>query len=337
MLQLFQSIFGTGTDATSPYPPGLIERAIERAVDGTDPRLRALSGYQKKLRGPVVHAIDYVVALVNRLPAPLELSRAGYGSDPELTAFFASPEHLHEVLGRDATLNQWLKSPEGKVGHITMLLLMEQHERQVFGVALEGETLRHDVAQTTVSFAAHRLVDPAGAESETRRLLMRRCFDHLLTLALARIATAHAERGELERERELLRRKHAALAAGRWGFDAGGSGPPPDPQALQDQLADIQSQLQALGTGGGLLTAHLDIVADVLTQAERQLWGARTPLVVDRMGIKQTQASATAAQLDLAVVHNVAGRQLVARLVGVARAELPPPRDWLREAQQFLG
>jgi hypothetical protein len=36
-------------------------------------------------------------------------------------------------------------------------------------------------------------------------------------------------------------------------------------------------------------------------------------------------------------VHNVAGRSLVARLVGVARAELPPPRDWLREAQRALG
>jgi hypothetical protein len=55
------------------------------------------------------------------------------------------------------------------------------------------------------------------------------------------------------------------------------------------------------------------------------------------MGIRQTQASATAAQLDLAVVHNVAGRSLVARLVGVTRAELPPPRDWLREAQRALG
>jgi hypothetical protein len=166
---------------------------------------------------------------------------------------------------------------------------------------------------------------------------MRRSFDHLLTLALARIATAHTERGELERERELLRRKHAALASGRWGFDAGGNEQPPDPQTLQQQLADIESQLQGLGTGAGLLTTHLDIVAAVLMQPEHQLWGARTPLVVDRMGIKQTQASATATPLDLAVVHNVAGRSLVARLVGVARAELPPPRDWLREAQRVLG
>jgi hypothetical protein len=338
MLQLFQSFFGAATDRAAPYPAELIERAIERAVDGTDPRLRALSGYQRKLRAAVIHAIDHVVALVDGLPAPLALSGGAYAVDPEVTAFFASGEHVRELIGRNATLNQWLKSADGSgVESIVTLLLMEQHERQVFGAALEGDTVLHDVAQTTVSFAKHRLVDPTGAESETRRLLKRRAFDHLLTLALARIATAHAERGELERERELLRRKHAALATGRWGFDEGGNDPPPDPQTLQQQLTEIQSQLQALGTGAGLFTAHLDVVVDVLMQAEKHFWSAPEPLVVDRMGIKQSQASALAPQITLTVLQNAAGRRLVARLVSVTRAELPPPRDLLREAQRALG
>jgi hypothetical protein len=338
MLQLFQSIFGAAADRAAPYPAELVERAIERAVDGTDPRLRALSGYQKKLRAAVIHAIDHVVALVDRMPAPLTLSRSAYSTDPEVTAFFASAEHVRELLGRDVTLSQWLESADGRgVENIIALLLMEQHERQVLGVALEGDRVLHDVAQTTVSFARHRLVDPAGAESETRRLLMRRSFDHLLTLALARIATAHAERGELERERELLRRKHTALTSGRWGFDDSGGDPPPAPQALQQQLAEIESQLQALGTGAGLLPAHLDILVDTLTQAEHQIWGASEPLVVDRMGVKQSQASALAPRINLAVLHNAAGRRLVVRLVSITRAELPPPRDWLREAQRALG
>jgi hypothetical protein len=49
MLHLFQFIFGAGPDAAAPYPEELIDRAIERAVNGTDPRLRALPGYGKKL------------------------------------------------------------------------------------------------------------------------------------------------------------------------------------------------------------------------------------------------------------------------------------------------
>jgi hypothetical protein len=337
VLQLFHSLFNSGRDAT-PYPDELIQRAIERAVDGTDPRLRALPGYAKKLRAAVIHAIDHVVGLVDKLPAPLELDRSRFATDPELIAYFASLTHAQELLAVDPTLNQWLAAPDNTTaGHIVMLLLMEQQERHVLGVALEGEILRRDVAQTTIGFAQHRLVDPTAAEETTRRLLKRRAFDHLLTLALERITTAHTERGQLERERQLLRRKHATLTAGRWTFDNAGSGTPPDPQALEKQLEEIESQLQALGAGPGLLTAHLDIVVDVLAQAEKNFWLERQPLIVDRMGIQQTQASALAPQIELTLLRNAAGRSLVARLVGIARADLPPRRDLLREAQRSLG
>jgi hypothetical protein len=43
MLELFQSIFGGGEQHGS-YPESLFEAAIERCVDGTDARLRALFG-----------------------------------------------------------------------------------------------------------------------------------------------------------------------------------------------------------------------------------------------------------------------------------------------------
>jgi hypothetical protein len=338
MLQLFQSIFGSGRDENTPHSAELIQRAIERAVDGTDPRLRALSAYEKQLRPAVIHAIDHVVALVDGLPPALGLSPQSFGTEPEVTAYFASVEHLLEVLGRDATLQQWLRSPDGSAaGHCIALLLMTLGERQVFGAALEGDTLRRDVAQTTVSFSRHQLVDPSAAQDETRRLLKRRAFDHLLSLALGRIATALAEQGELKRERDLLRRKCSALAAGRWGFDQAGDQRPPGPQALQQQLQEIESQLSALGAGSGLLQAHLDIVVDVLMRAEHNFWLARRPLIVDRMGVKQVQASALAPELSLSVLHNAAGRSFVARLVGIERATLPPQTDLLREAERYLG
>ncbi len=40
-MKLFKSIFGGG-EAAGRYPESLIEAAIERAVDGTDSRLRLL-------------------------------------------------------------------------------------------------------------------------------------------------------------------------------------------------------------------------------------------------------------------------------------------------------
>jgi hypothetical protein len=336
MLQLFQSIFGAGHDAAAPYPAELIERAIERAVDGTDPRLRAVSGYRKKLRAAVIRALNHVMALVDGLPPALELGSRSYGTDPEITAYFASNEHLREVLSFDRELNEWRKS-HGTVEHVFALLLMIQQERQVFGTALEGGILRRDVAQTTVSFANHRLVDPTGALDDTRRRLKRRAYDHLLTRALERIMTADAERGSLERDRRLLQRKLAAFPAGRWGFDEFAGDERADPATVQKSLEEIESQLNVLGAGTGLLAAHLDIVVDVLTRAEHHFSSTRTTLIVDRLGVKQTQASEQAPEIGLTVLHNAAGQRLVARLVGIASTALPLPRDWLREAQRYIG
>jgi hypothetical protein len=336
MLQILKSIFGSAEEP-SPHPDELIRRAIERAVDGTDPRLRALSGHQKKLRPAVIHALDHVVALVDGLPPILEVSARSFGSDPELAAYFVSLEHLHELLERDATFNQWRNSAEGAAAdQIVVLLLMTLEERRVLGVALEGDSLRHDVAQTTCSFSKHRFVDPARAEAETRRLLKRRAFDHLLSLALAGIGSAISGRGDLERDRDLIRRKQAALAAGRWGFEEPSGAQPPDPRKLQSQLEEIESQLQALGAGPGLLDANLERLIGVLKQAEQQLWAEPAALIVDRMGFKQSQASEQAPEITLTVLRNANCEALVARVLAIGRDMLPKRRDLLSEAERYL-
>jgi hypothetical protein len=154
-------------------------------VDGTDSRLRALPGYRKQLCTPVVHAADHVIALVDSLPAPLAVSRSTYSDDPRLRVLFASADRMLEVFGQDNVLNEF-RSRAGDAGPVTVLLLAERVEKQVFGMELAGDMVRRDVAQVAVNFRGHRLVDPAASEDETRRLLKRRAFDHLLSLALTR-------------------------------------------------------------------------------------------------------------------------------------------------------
>jgi len=60
-------------------------------------------------------------------------------------------------------------------------------------------------------------------------------------------------------------------------------------------------------------------------------------LCVDRQGVKQSQTSTLAPPITLTTLHNAAGRSMVVRLTSIARADLPPPPDFLREAQRFLG
>ena len=338
MLQLFQSIFSSDRTEPSAYSADLIQRAIERAVEATDARLCAVSGYQKKLRGAVVHALDHAVALVEDLPPVLDLEPTSFGTHPEVTVYFTSVDHVRDLLERDPTLIQWRSSTEGTTAEqVIMLLLMTLQERKVLGVALQGDVLRSDVAQTTVSLSRHQLVDPASAEAETRRLLKRRAFDHLLSLALGRMAETLAERGELERERDLLRRKQAALAAAGWAFEAAGAERPVDPRVLRIQLEAIESQLGFLGSGSGLLQAQLEILVQVLAQAEQHFWSARESLIIDRLGVKQAHASELAPEVGLTVLHNAAGQSLVARILRVGRAALPAQRDLLREAERYLS
>ena len=105
MLRLLQSIFGTAKQGS--YPESLVNEAIERAVDGTDPWLRSVSGYKKKLRPAVIRAIDHVVALVNSFPAPLPLDVRGFDDDDRLKGYFLSAKHMKNVVSKDRCLAEF--------------------------------------------------------------------------------------------------------------------------------------------------------------------------------------------------------------------------------------
>lgn len=316
MLRLFHSIFG-GDESGGRHPEALITSAIERAVDGTDPWLRGLSGYRRKLRPAVVHAIDHVVALVDQHEEPLELSRERYAVDPFLRLAFLSAEQLEQLLHSDHSVSA-LRSAGTQT--VWALLGMECEQRRGFGVDLQGDTLVRDVPQTTVGMANHHLLDPSHDQAETRRRLRRRAFDHLLSLALARIAAVEEVREDLLRRRTLLQAKHDMLEGSGWGFGAQG---PEAPQQLEDvhrQLEELDRQLLEYGGDDRYIEKHLEIVTDVLANAERQLWSEPLALIVDRMGIKRTTASDEAPELHLTELHNAAGRRMVIRLVKIPPA-----------------
>jgi hypothetical protein len=316
MLRLFYSIFGDEKPAQN-YPKKLVQAAIERAVDGTDPSLRGLLGYNRKLRPAVLHAIDHVVDLVDNLEDALELSQKKFGKDPLLRLFFISSQHVGNLLESDPMLTEF-REEAGHAGKPAWALLsMECEQRQSFGVAQQGGTISRDVPFATVSMAAHRLLDLALDLVETKRLLKRRAFDHLLTLALSRIAAVQGVRKDLMNHRTLLQSKLEFLQRGRWGF--GGFGREVTPQAaeLQQKLDEIQIQLSEVGGDDRYLEKNLEILVDVLGNAEKQIWTQPLALIVDRMGIRRNKASADAPELMLTEIHNNVGRRLVVRLVMV--------------------
>jgi hypothetical protein len=334
MLNLFQSIFGAG-EQQGRHPESLVSTAIERAVDGTDARLRALSGYKKQLRPSVIHAIDHVVALVDGIPAPLSAGRNSYNTNQLFKAMFASADRMQEVFGNDAAYNKFLGGPGKGAERVFALLLAQRVEKNVLGMDLAGDMLRRDVPQVTVSFCNQRLVEPAASEADTRSLLKKRAFDHLLTLALTRITELKITRADLKHQRDLLQRKLNALEKSGWSFDVA-EGVQPEPGTLIAELQETETELSKLGTDAGALQERLDIIADVLGHAEQQLWAEEFVLYLDNMNIQRDEKDASAQRIALQELHNTRGASLALLLITLAPRELPRRESVISAARRFL-
>ena len=320
MLRFLQSIFGKVDKGR--YSDALVEEAIERAVDGADPWLRGVSGYKKKLRPPVIRAIDHVVALVDGLPLPLAAGLACYDDDPLLRTFFMSTAEMRKVYATDRNLAEFRRGPDSDVPQVIALLAMEKREGVLLGAELSGDIIMRDVPQATVTFESHRLFDPSGSENRTRRQLMQRAFDHLLSLALRRISVVKSERQDLERRRSLLQAKVNILQRSGWGFDKTAASEGLTVAGLEEGLGQIEAQLLELGGDDRILEVYLDIVIDVLGRPEEHIWSRKETLIVDRLGIRRNQVAFDAPELTLDELRNAEGRNLVVSLVALPGDEL---------------
>lgn len=334
-MKLFQSIFG-GREAIGHSPESLIEMAIERAVDGTDPRLRLVPSYRKRLRKPVIHALDHVVALVDGLPATVAAGPRDYRNDPRLVAMFASADEMQQVFARDRALSAYLSEGKGRgAEQVTALLMARREERNILGMDLVGDQVRRDVAQVTVSFCRHHLLEPQVIETECRRFLKRRAFDYLLALALERIAEARVERADLQRQRDLLQRQLRAMSRGSLSFDQPGAGEP-DAAALEAELDAVSLQLQSLGADAGVLKAHLEVVAERLGEAEHQLWSKEIHLCLGPMNIRRDPADPSGRAIVLHELQASRGDRAVVIPVAIDLRALPRQEDFVTAAERYL-
>jgi hypothetical protein len=315
-LRFFHSIFSNDTSAGN-YPESLIKKAVERAVDGTDPWIRAVSGYKKKLRPAVVRAINYVVALVDDMAPPIVVEHDIYGRDPKLRTFFISNNDMQKILSSDKNLTDFQHGQTVALPRIFALLAMEKQEKILLGSEMSGDIIQHDVAHVAVSFEGHRLLDLATDEIDTRRQLKRRAFDHLLKRALGRIAIVKTERGKLERHRTLLHSKLDLLQRGGWGFDKTSTVENLDVDGLEELLSRIETELLKLGGDDRMLEVYLGIVIEVLARPEEHLWARKETLIVDRMGIKRSKADSDLPEVTIDIISNDDRQNFVVSLIAL--------------------
>ena len=306
MLKLFADIFDHSEEGASGLPAALVDEVIERAIDGTDPRLRIVGGYKKALKKPVIHAADHIMGLIDSLPAPVLASKATLATDPLLSAMLYSEEVMNEFIHQDAAMQEFRSIREPGGASVTALLMAQRVEKHGFGYGKIGEQTVKDVPQTTVSFEQRRLLEPSCDEQETRRLLQRRAFDHLLSVALEHIADMREEREALAVRRALLRSK-LDIVQRAGGFKQHTA--TADQEKLQADLDDIEQELAALGPSEDVLESNLDTVVEVLSAAEDHLWLEDTILHLDQFYVVHDKPEPAAHPLTFKDLHDSEGRQ----------------------------
>jgi hypothetical protein len=229
---------------------------------------------------------------------------------------------MKKVFSTDRNLAEFLQGSANDAPQIVALMMMEKEEKVIFGAELSGDIIIRDVPKLTVSFDAHRLVDSTPDEDKTRRLLMRRAYDHLLSLALKRLTFVKSERKDLERRRKLMQAKLNLLEREGWGFDAAADGDKLSVADLEERLGEIETQLQEFGGNDCESEACLQIVADLLGKPEEYLLAKSETIFVNRMGIKQNEASSDAPPLTFSELRNAEGRTLAVALVSLRAEEL---------------
>ncbi len=342
MLHFLSSLFSTTSRRGEVVDKALLERAIERVVEGSDPRLRALPGYRKRLRAPVESAVRHVIDLVNRLPEPVEISRQAFRNDPRLRAFFVSPEHLQETIGNCPMVSDYLRAARPAADEtIFGLLSMTRSEKNILGMDLRGDTVQREVAQVAVNFSDHRYLGPSGGETETRRELMRRGFDFLIEKALEGIVTARSKKAELDQQRQLLQRKLRAMEAGHWGLEpvfAGSDAGPTDLAALEAEMQAVETELLALGSKPHALEHSLEHIGATLGDPAHWLDMRSISLELNQMSVKAGPGTTGRCyQLELTELFSASGQLRTVLLGRFPVQDLPPRPDFLEEAERLLG
>ena len=314
MLRLFANLFGCTDDVGTNLSETQIKAAIERAVDGTDPRLRIVSGYAKRLREPVIHAVRQAIELVARLPAPIVADRRALNDHPVFSALFYSEENLEQILSRDLALKEFRAAHPSSAEPVTALSVARRNEKHGFGIVQVGDQARSDVARTTVSFSEHRLLGPAASEGETRRLLTGRAFDYVLSVALRKLTEQSQERDVLTRRRALLRSKLAILQ--RCGGFSRHTGEQEQVQ-LQSRLEAIEAELATLASAEDTLPANLATIAGVLETSERHLWMQDCVLCLDKLYVLHEKPEPSAPPAMFTELHDSEDQRVTVLLVSI--------------------
>jgi hypothetical protein len=334
---LLDWVFGGAPQRKVPPRDDAVAKEIaDRIVAATDKRLRSVSGYEKTLREPALATLAYLRGIADGIPGPIDVNTRAWTDNPQIRALFAKPQDVAATFSRNPGVRDcFARTTEPKC---LAVLGLARSERQVFAPAQQGDAIRQEVAQTTVSFGDPRIIAPATDPLAVRVELGKRAIDFLALRALAQITAFEQERKELEQERALLRMRLQIAEqshAGFTDFTAAPSAAPASRTALAARLKENEKALAAVASTG-LLSRFLDIVRDVLMDPGAHLRLEPQRIALDAMNYRVADEAAAAVVLQLSELIIPERPPFAVMVARFPRAELLPAEDALAQAERYL-
>ena len=318
----------------------IIAELVEGVVDAVEPKVRMESRYRQKLSPCIARSIAYLRSIAREGLEPVLLTRAAWNDDASVNAFFATAADVPQCLGRAKDLRAFFDSPANAGQQEAFALLaMKREERQVFGAELQGDAVRHDVAQTTVSFSGHRLLFPAATLAAARLEIGKRILLRLAQVALSRIVEIDMKATELQQHKAYLGARLRVLQLARDGMESLVQ----DPAKIAGEIKAVEKELkgtvdQYIDTKGSVATldGYLKRIDEVFSQPEKHLALSRTPLRLSRMGVKTDADSGPVNALTLVELAIGEKLKVAVAIVRCPRSEMPPKEDLVAQAERYL-
>lgn len=287
MLSLLQSIFASSHKQHDDEFERIIDLAIDMTVEGTDPRLKVIRRYKKRLRDSVEIAVKYVIEVVDAMPAPLEISRSTFAADAQVNAFFASANELQQEISVNKQVREFIAGSVGSSDDYLYLgMAMNMAKKNVFVPVLKGEVIQKEVARTAVNFSEHRFVDPSDNEFSLRRKIKERVFITLVQCALAKLIRIKDKKQELESQRILLRAKLRNLKHQALGLEPltdASTDENISHEKLEAKLAEIECTLKETAASVETLDQYLEIISGVMADPKNHIRVENSAIRLTRM------------------------------------------------------
>ncbi|WNC94456.1 hypothetical protein RI103_35445 [Paraburkholderia sp. FT54] len=310
----------------SPMDAARIDEAVERIL-AIHPRLKMAIRYRHRLKRPVAATLHYADQLIASLPATLEANSDAWSSNPCLRAFFATPDDIARAFGHSDEVRAFFERNPDAV-NVYGTLGMALTERHVLGVVLDGDTVRHDVAQTTLCFSDHRVRICGRTELGLRQEIVRRLIDQFALEGLSRLATDRAKllaRGrELMQERvDLLHRQGTGI---RSVVGGGATAQSEELTRVQAQMAENSQSLAALRVPTDIIELGLKGICEVFSKPSEYAYIKNRKIRIDMMNVVQESNAQGGREIEFhfARIPGPTPETRAFALVRFNRSDLPP-------------